>query len=319
LNFPTTHDLYGTGPAPKDADALLIIESPIPFMPMDSPRPGAKIAWVDVDPVLSRFKTMEFRADCWLPVDGGAAARAIHDAATGLLTKTDMNKIEERRARLSERRRELERRNEDRAQRAAQRDPFHPFWVGHELGKLLEPDAIVVNDALTGSDGVQAFSGRTEPGTYFCRGASAGGWGCGAAFGAKLARPERDVIHTTGDGFYMFSNPAAALWSSEHYKAPVLTVVFVNGSYGTGTGGARRSYPDGVMARTGNYEGGVFLPPPDFAKLAEAGNGYGETVREAEGVGPALRRGLDQVRKGSPAVIAMMIPSGVDEMTLPEV
>ena len=38
LNFPTTHSLFGTGPASKDADALLIIESPIPFNPgPDSP------------------------------------------------------------------------------------------------------------------------------------------------------------------------------------------------------------------------------------------------------------------------------------------
>jgi acetolactate synthase-1/2/3 large subunit len=33
LNFPSTHPLYGTGPDAKDADALLVIESPAPFMP----------------------------------------------------------------------------------------------------------------------------------------------------------------------------------------------------------------------------------------------------------------------------------------------
>ena len=52
--------------------------------------------------------------------------------------------------------------------------------------------------------------------------------------------------------------------------------------------------------RTENFEGGVFDPPPDFAKLAEAGNCYGQTVSEPEEVGPALKRALDQVRKGTP-------------------
>ena len=33
LNFPTTHPLFGTGPAAKDADAILVMESPIPFSP----------------------------------------------------------------------------------------------------------------------------------------------------------------------------------------------------------------------------------------------------------------------------------------------
>jgi hypothetical protein len=56
--------------------------------------------------------------------------------------------------------------------------------------------------------------------------------------------------------------------------------------------------------RTENYEGGIFDPPPDFAKLAEAANCYGETVKEPEEVGPALKRGLEQVRKGTPALVA---------------
>jgi thiamine pyrophosphate-dependent acetolactate synthase large subunit-like protein len=67
--------------------------------------------------------------------------------------------------------------------------------------------------------------------------------------------------------------------------------------------------------RTENYEGGVFDPPPDFAKLAEAANCYGQTVREAEEVGPALKRGLEQVRKGTPALVAAYLPTLVEEMS----
>ncbi len=38
LNFPTTHPLFGTGPLPEDADALLVMVSPIPYSPgSDSP------------------------------------------------------------------------------------------------------------------------------------------------------------------------------------------------------------------------------------------------------------------------------------------
>jgi acetolactate synthase-1/2/3 large subunit len=67
--------------------------------------------------------------------------------------------------------------------------------------------------------------------------------------------------------------------------------------------------------RTDNYEGGVFDPPPDFAKLAEAGNCYGQTVREPEEVGPARKRGREQVRKGTPAVVAAYLPTLVEEMS----
>jgi acetolactate synthase-1/2/3 large subunit len=163
---------------------------------------------------------------------------------------------------------------------------------------------------------VQSYHRRTQPGTYFQSGGSSGGWGAGAAFGAKLARPDADVILTSGDGYLMFGEPLAALWSAAHYKAAFLTVIFLNRSYSTGTNGLKSTYPEGTAVETGNYEGGIFDPPPDFARLAEAGNGYGETVREPEQVGPALRRGLDAVRKGSPAIIAVWLPTLVEEMSM---
>ena len=114
----------------------------------------------------------------------------------------------------------------------------------------------------------------------------------------------------------MFGTPMPALWTASHYKAPFLTVVFVNRSYSTGTNGLKRSYPTGVAVRTENYDGGIFDPPPDFGKLAESANCYGETVHESEQIAGALKRGLEQVRKGIPALIAAYLPTLVEEMSL---
>ena len=47
-----------------------------------------------------------------------------------------------------------------------------------------------------------------------------------------------------------------------------MAVVFVNGSYSTGTSGLRHAYPEGYGISAGDYEGGTFEPRPDFAKLA---------------------------------------------------
>ena len=123
------------------------------------------------------------------------------------------------------------------------------------------------------------------------------------------------MVLSTGDGYFMFGTPMPALWTAAHYKAAFLTLVFVNRSYTTGTNGLVRTYPKGVAVRNDNFEGGVFDPPPDFAKLAEAGNSYGETVREPQEVGPALRRGMEQVRKGTPALVAAYLPTLVEEMS----
>ena len=317
LNFPTTHPLFGTGPAPKDADALLVMESPIPYSPgMDSPQSSAKVIWVDVDPVFSRYKTMEHRADLWLPVSTVGAAQAIYEAATSLLTAGDISRIADRRARLEERKREQVAAAEETALKTGQRRPIHPRWVAYQLGKILEPDTILLDDALSSAPLVQTYRARTQPSTYFKSGGSSGGWGSGAAFGAKLARPQSDVILATGDGYFMFGTPMAALWAAAHHGAPFMSVVFVNRSYSTGTRGLISTYPDGSAANAGNYDGGLFDPPPDFAKMAEAANSYGETVTEPEEVGPALRRGLEHVRNGTPAVLAVMLPTLVEEMSL---
>ena len=317
MNFPTTHPLYGTGPSAKDADALLVIESPAAFVPgRGAPSADAKIIWVDVDAVQSRYKTMEHRADMWLPVSVAGAAQAIYDAATGLLTKSDMSRIVDRRSRLEGLKQEKEQAAEDAAAKASRRKPLHPRWVAYQLGQIMEESAILLDDALSNTPFVQAYHKRAQPGTYFKSGGSTGGWGSGAAFGAKMAKPNSDVILTSGDGYFMFGTPLAGLWAAGHHGAPFLTVVFVNGSYSTGTRGLKGTYPEGSAVRAENYDGGLFDPPPDFAKLAEAANGYGETVYDAEEVGPALRRGLEQVRNGTPALIAAKIPTAVQEMSL---
>ena len=316
LNFPTTHPLFGTGPAAKDADAILVMESPIPFSPgAASPKADTKVIWVDVDPVFSRFKTMEHRADLWLPVSTSGAAQAIYEAATSMLTTSDISRIADRRARLDERKREMVAAAEEAALKSGQRNPIHPRWVAYQLGKILEPETILLDDALSNAPLVQTYRGRTQPSTYFKSGGSSGGWGSGAAFGAKLARPQSDVILASGDGYFMFGTPMAALWAAAHHGAPFLSVVFVNRSYSTGTRGLRGTYPDGSAISAGNYDGGLFDPPPDFAKMAEAANSYGETVHEPEEVGPALRRGLEQVRTGTPAVVAVMLPTLVEDMS----
>ena len=316
LNFPTTHPLFGTGPAAKDADAILVMESPIPFSPgAASPKADTKVIWVDVDPVFSRFKTMEHRADLWLPVSTSGAAQAIYEAATSMLTTSDISRIADRRARLDERKLEMVAAAEEAALKSGQRNPIHPRWVAYQLGKIMEPETILLDDALSNAPLVQTYRGRTQPSTYFKSGGSSGGWGSGAAFGAKLARPQSDVILASGDGYFMFGTPMAALWAAAHHGAPFLSVVFVNRSYSTGTRGLRGTYPDGSAISAGNYDGGLFDPPPDFAKMAEAANSYGETVHEPEEVGPALRRGLEQVRTGTPAVVAVMLPTLVEDMS----
>jgi acetolactate synthase-1/2/3 large subunit len=156
---------------------------------------------------------------------------------------------------------------------------------------------------------MQHYLRRDKPGTFFRSGTSTGGWGPGAAFGAKVVSPDQDVVLTSGDGFYMFGEPLAALWSARNLKAPYLSVVIVNASFSTGTTNVKATYPNGYAVKQNQFPGGVFDPPPNFAKLAESVDCHGEYVHETADVAPALKRGLEQVRNGIPAVVAVRVPN----------
>jgi len=105
----------------------------------------------------------------------------------------------------------------------------------------------------------------------------------------------------------MFGTPGPALWAAAHHKKPFMSIVYVNRSYSTGTLAVADKYPDSFAEKAG-YPGGYFDPPIDFAKEAEACGAYGENVRDPAEVGPALKRGLQQIRSGKPAVIAIWLP-----------
>jgi acetolactate synthase I/II/III large subunit len=111
----------------------------------------------------------------------------------------------------------------------------------------------------------------------------------------------------TGDGFYLYSTPTAALWAAIRHQAPFLTVVYQNRSYTTGTVAVANAYPGGYAAKA-DFDGGYLEPAMDFAKEAESVGAYGETVRDPREVGPALRRALAHTRRGQPAVVAMWLP-----------
>jgi acetolactate synthase-1/2/3 large subunit len=310
MKFPATHPLYGTGPSAQDADVVLVIDDLTPYTPgVNGPGADTKVVWVTPDPVNSRYKTMEYEADLWISCTPANFARAVYEEATRILDKDDLARIAARRSALEDRKRQLILEEDSAAQRDGKQSQPTGRWASYQLGRVIDADAIIINDGLSNGDFVRTYARRSTPGSYLRTGSSAGGWGSGAAIGAKLAAPDRDVILASGDGFFMFGTPMAALWAARFHKTPFLSVIFVNGTYSTGTTLLRAAYPEGFAARYNNYNGGCIDPVPDFAKLAETVDGYGENVDETAKVPEALKRGLDHVRNGTPAIIAIRVPT----------
>jgi acetolactate synthase-1/2/3 large subunit len=193
----------------------------------------------------------------------------------------------------------------DAAKKTSGNTPIDPKYLSYRVGEILGGSAIVFDDTIVLNQ-ANEYLRCDRPGSYFYNPASSGGWAPGAAFGAKLAAGDRDVVAITGDGFYMFATAIHALWSAKQYRAPYLTLVYQNRSYSTGTLRVQKSYPDGYAAKAG-YHGGYFDPPIDFAKEAEAAGCYGENVTEPNEIDAAIARGLEQVRNGVPAVISFWL------------
>jgi acetolactate synthase-1/2/3 large subunit len=301
-SFPMNHPLYQAQMSLADCDVVLVLEADVPWVPGPrAPSPDAYVAVIDEDPVKRSIPTYEFEADLRLTAGATEAVRALLAVLRGRRVEGRDERLR-RLANASRARVDAARR---RAESLATAAPIDPAYLASCLAALVGDEGILVDDTLTHNP-LHDYLALGGAGRYFRNPGSAGGWGPGFALGVKLGVPDRDVVLATGDGFWMYASPTAALWSARQYRAPFLSVVFVNRSYSTGTRAAAALYPDGYAVRSG-LEGGYFDPPIDFAKEAEAAGAYGESVRDASALPAALQRGLEHTRRGQPAVIAVWL------------
>jgi acetolactate synthase-1/2/3 large subunit len=328
LNFPTTHPLFETGPTVSEADVVLAIDRKIPWVPEGdlpwpegmpddrteiplvdprrAPRQACRIAVISEDAALVEVPILELPADLRIAADPRLALEALADAIEDRLDAPGRERAGDRLDAAHGRKQELVQRQEATALEARSSNPIDPRWLCYQLAQAVDEEAIFLDEALSNSPLVKRYYRSARPHSFFAQGGSGGGWGSGAAIGAKLADPERDVVLASGDGFYAYGNPMAALWTAVKYGTPYLAVVFVNSRYMTGTSQVAEFYPDGYAVAAG-FPGGRFDPPPDFAAEARAARAHGELVTDPDEVQGALSRGLAATRDGQPAVVAVEV------------
>lgn len=300
--FPMDHPLYQAGMSLHECDVVVALDAEVPWMPGPrAPATGAYVAVIDVDPVKLKIPTYEFEASVRITADATTALRVLLPEVRKRISGRNTGRAE-RWAAAAKARTDKARAD---AQALASKTPIDPVWLAHCIGELLDPNCVLVDDTLTHNP-LYHYLTLGGANRYFRNPGSAGGWGPGFALGVKLGLPERDVVLATGDGFWMYGSSNAALWTACRQQAPFLSVIFQNRSYSTGTRAAAALYPDGYAVKAG-LEGGYFDPPVDFAKEAEAAGAYGENVRDPAKLRAALARGLDQVRRGKPAVVAVWL------------
>lgn len=183
-------------------------------------------------------------------------------------------------------------------------NPIHPYELGRAMARAIDPHAIIVSENLTGTYDSFSFGFRENEPMFVGNTGLALGWGIGAAIGAKLAEPNRQVVCSIGDGSVMYS--AAGFWTQARYQVPVLTVVWNNHNYQT-VRHAFHAY-NGRMASSGKYAG-MYLGDPDidFVKLAASQGVSGERVDTGSQLEAALKRGIAATRDGKPYLVEVVI------------
>ena len=305
VNFPQDHALHGgfeAAPHLAEADAILVIESDVPWFPqMNRPKPEARVVHLGVDPLFSRYPVRGFPADLALAGTPRLALAALADAVA---RRVDKGAVAERRQRWTAagtRRREAA----GAKSRAVEGDsPIDMLSLSRAIGELVDDRTIVVNEYDL--DATQCTF--TRPGSYFAAPPSGGlGWGLGAALGAKLAAPDHRVICCVGDGAYIFGSPTASHFVSRAYNLPVLFVVFNNRTWNAVKRAVQTYAHDGWAVRTDSMPLTALEPSPDYEMICQASGGHGEKVEDPAALPDALRRGLRIVTEEKRQVVLNVI------------
>jgi thiamine pyrophosphate-dependent acetolactate synthase large subunit-like protein len=166
-------------------------------------------------------------------------------------------------------------------------EPIHPLRLCEEIKNFMDRDAILVVDGQEilnyGRQSMPTFAPghRLNSGPF-------GTMGVGLPFGlgAKLAKPQKQVIVVHGDG--SFGLNALELDTAVRHRIPVLVVISLNGGW---TADANHEKPGRDLGYT------------RFDKMAEALGCYGEYVERPEHIRGALERAQKRVDEGTVAVV----------------
>jgi acetolactate synthase-1/2/3 large subunit len=175
------------------------------------------------------------------------------------------------------------------ALRNSDQTPMHPVRLCKEISEFLDRDAIVSVDGNEilhiGRQNIPTF----EPGHRLNSGVT-GTMGVGLPYGigAKLAKPDKQVLVLHGDGSMGMN--AMELDTCVRHNIPVVTVISNNAGWTARTPDKRK--PGRELGFT-NFDG-----------MARELGAYGERVEDPNEIKPALQRAFDS---GKPAVINAIV------------
>jgi thiamine pyrophosphate-dependent acetolactate synthase large subunit-like protein len=266
----------------RDADLILVLGTRMNYIISHAAPPrfnaAAKIARIDIDP--AEIATAARKVDIGIV---GDCKMVLNQLLAGMKGRVDPDRYRDWRETLAHGARE-------KAKSPAALPTggeIHPLTLCDEITKFMKRDAILVVDGQEilnyGRQSMPTFAPghRLNSGPF-------GMMGVGLPFGlgAKIAKPDKQVIVVHGDG--SFGLNAMELDTAVRHKIPVLVVISLNGGW---TADPKRDKPGRDLGYT------------RFDKMAETLGCYGEYVDKAESIRPALERAQKKVDDGAVALV----------------
>jgi acetolactate synthase-1/2/3 large subunit len=326
LNFPTRHRLNHSDrmrPLIAAADVILGIELTDFWGALNTFRDqanrtsrlatkaGARIVSITAGDLYAKGNYQDLErypeVDLAISADGETTLPALIEAVKQLMTDDRRRAISERGVKLSAVRRELLDRARADAAVAWDASPVSTARLSAELwAQIKDHDWSLVSEAVFISNWPLRLWDISKH--YQFIGGQGGygvGYGAPAAVGAALANKKygRISINIQNDGDLMYA--PGVLWTAAHHQIPLLSVMHNNRAYHQETMHVQRMANRHQRGITRAAIGTALESPHiDYAKMAQSMGIYAEgPITNPQELGPAIRRALDVVVRGEPALV----------------
>ena len=326
MNFPSRHPLNQTQRSRElvcGADVILGLEcsdfwnalhsfrDQIHRTSLPLTKPGVKLISITAADLFSKSNYQDFQrfpqVDLDIAADAEATLPSLTESIKSQLTSDRKRALEDRRAQCAVARQESLERAREAAGYAWDASPISTARLCAELwAQIKDYDWSLVSFTTFVNRWPQRLWSFDKYHQYIGGHGGAGiGYGAPAAVGAALANRKygRLSVNIQCDGDLMYA--PGVLWTAAHHRIPLLTVMHNN-----------RAYHQEVMqvqimanrhSRGVDRAGiGTTLDDPaiDFSKLAQSMGLHAEgPITDPKDLGPAIRRALEVVKLGEPALI----------------
>lgn len=331
MNFPSAHPLYadpGTlplNPNVADADLLLALEAqdvwnmthrmtPLNRFGMESSsklKPEAKIITVSAVELNHKSNYQDFgrymEADLSITGDAEATLPALIEEVKRALTADRRRAIQDRGKKTAEANLAARRNNRELAAVGWDASPISTARLSAELWAQVKNEdwSLVSWDRMLSSWPTRLWDFSKYHQFIGTHGGSGMGYGLPAAVGAALANKKhgRLSINIQPDGDLCYA--PGVLWTAAHHQIPLLTIMHNNRAYHE-----ERMYLALLGAKydrspeTSDIGTALKGPNIDYASIAKGFGLYAEgPIENPRDLAPAIRRGIERVKKGEPVLI----------------